>query len=318
MGRSVPPDWVRRLRQIEQDRRSGASVLLGRAIEAGRLFLAATRPLSSDRLRPALVRFTRLLTACQPSLAPLLNLANALWLGAGDRAENLRWIRLHDAMAAYADGVDRRLANTVRHGDRLVKAGSLVLTYSHSTAVRMTLLRVLAAGRRFEVVCSESRPMGEGVSLARRLAFAGIPVHLTTDASLPGWMEEADLFLVGADAVVGTGVVNKTGTEPLAQAARRARVPAYVLADSSKWLPPGLARFWRMREEAPGEIAPLRHPNVRVHNHYFDRSPLRLFSGVVWEEGIAAPSEVRQRLARLRTATGLMVLLERQATGRRP
>jgi len=313
----VPPDWVRLLRQIKQDRRAGASVLLGRAIEAGRLFLAAARPLSSNRLRPALVRFTRLLAASQPSMAPLLHFANALWLGAGDRAEGLRWTQLHDAMAAYADGVDRGLAQTIRRGARLVKSGNLVLTYSHSAAVRMALLQALAAGRRFEVVCSESRPMGEGVSLARRLAFAGVRVHLTTDAALPGWMERADLLLVGADAVVETDVVNKTGTEPLAQAARRARVPAYVLADSSKWLPAGLAGFWRMRGEAAGEITPLRHPNVQVHNRYFDRSPLPLFSGVVWEAGIAAPSEVRRRIARLRTATGLITLLKGQPRGRR-
>ena len=146
MGCSVPPDWIRLLRQIKQDRRSGASVLLGRAIEAGRLFLAATRLLSPDRLHPALVRFTRLLTASQPSMAPLLNFANALWLGADDQAEGLRWTQLHDAMAAYADGVDRSLAKTVRHGARLVKSRSLILTCSHSAAVRMALLQALAAG----------------------------------------------------------------------------------------------------------------------------------------------------------------------------
>lgn len=314
----MSPDWARLLRQIKQDRRSGASALLGRAIEAGRLFLVATRPLSSDRLGPLLVRFTRLLTASQPSMAPLLNLANVLWLGAGDRADSLRWVRLHGAMVAFADGVDQGLAKTIRHGARLVKSGSLVLTYSHSTAVRMALLHALAAGRRFEVVCSESRPMNEGVDLARRLAFAGVPVHMTTDAALPGWVEQADLLLVGADAVIETDVVNKVGTEPLARAARRARVPGYVLADSSKWLPAGLERFWQMRDEAPGEITPLRDSNVQVHNRYFDRSPLPLFSGVVWNEGIAAPSEVRRRIGRLGTSAGLIVLLEQQAGRRRP
>jgi translation initiation factor 2B subunit (eIF-2B alpha/beta/delta family) len=251
-------------------------------------------------------------------MAPFLTFANAVWLGAGDRAESLRWVRLHDTMVAYADDVDRGLATTIRRGAHLVKSGTLVLTYSHSTAVRMALLQALAAGRRFEVVCSESRPMGEGVALARRLAFAGIPLHLTTDAALAGWMEQADLLLVGADAVVETDVVNKVGTEPLAQAARRARVPAYVLADSSKWLPPGLGRFWQMREEAPGEITPLRHSNAQVHNRYFDCSPLRLFTGVVWNEGIAAPSEVRRRIARLGTSTGLIALLKKQTRGRRP
>jgi translation initiation factor 2B subunit (eIF-2B alpha/beta/delta family) len=159
------------------------------------------------------------------------------------------------------------------------------------------------------VVCSESRPMGEGVALARRLAHVGITTHLTTDAALQGWMDRADLLLVGADAVLSGGVVNKVGTEPLLRAARRAKVPSYVLADTTKWLPEGLAKLWRSREEMAGEIIRLRHPNLRVENRYFDCSPPSLLTGVVWEGGVAHPTDLRRRLAALETSQRLIAAL---------
>jgi translation initiation factor eIF-2B subunit delta len=114
---------------------------------------------------------------------------------------------------------------------------------------------------------------------------------------------------VGADAVLSGGVVNKVGTEPLLRAARRAKVPSYVLADRNKWLPEGLAEFWRSRDETPGEIIRLPHPNLRVENRYFDRSPLSLLTGVIWERGIAHPTDLRRRLAALETSQGLIAVL---------
>jgi translation initiation factor 2B subunit (eIF-2B alpha/beta/delta family) len=179
----------------------------------------------------------------------------------------------------------------------------------------MALWRAMAAGRRFEVVCSESRPMCEGVALARRLAALGVPVHLVVDAALPEWMGRADLVLLGADAITPEGAVNKVGTEPLLHAARRTGAPAFVLADSSKWLPERLARFWQIREEAPEEIARSDDPNLRVRNRYFGKSPLALVTGVVWEGGVSRPGEIRRRIARLPVSASLVRLLGRGGAG---
>jgi translation initiation factor 2B subunit (eIF-2B alpha/beta/delta family) len=246
-------------------------------------------------------------------MAPFLNLANALWCAAGDPARGVAWSRIHDALVAHAGEIDRALHGTIRHGARLVRSGSLVLTYSHSTAVRMVLLRALAAGRRFEVVCSESRPTREGLVLAKQLADAGIPVHLVVDAALPEWVEKAELVLVGADAVVREGIVNKIGTRPLLCASRRSRIPAFALADSHKWLPPQLQAFWCVRDESPRGITTRPHRNLHVHNRYFDVTPHKLFSGVVWEGGICPPHEARQMTARLPVAATLLSVLRRRS-----
>jgi translation initiation factor 2B subunit (eIF-2B alpha/beta/delta family) len=315
----MPADWQTALRQIRSDRRSGASVLLGRGIEAGRLFLGATRRFPTRRLETALRRFTLGLVGAQPAMAPFLRLANELWLAwEACPSPSTAWESLHAALVRSGEGVDRSLRETVRRAGALVRPGSLVLTYSSSTAVRLALWQAMADGKRFTVVCSESRPMGEGVVLARSLTVLGIPVHLTLDVALLEWVERADLVLLGADAILPWGVVNKVGSGPLLQVARLAGVPAYVLADSSKWLPEGLTRFWRILREAPGEITRLRHPDLTVHNRYFGISPLGAMRGLVWEGGIASAVEVKRRIARLPVSISLVEYLKGyEATGSR-
>ncbi|HSD49936.1 MAG TPA: hypothetical protein VLG48_00910 [Candidatus Methylomirabilis sp.] len=301
-------DWEGLLGRIRRERRAGASQLLADGIEAARLFLHTVRHLRPEPLTRALEKFTGRLTASQPSMAPFLTLSNALWLGVGE-GRRPSWAALHDALVRYTDGLDRALEATVRRAAGVVPSDSIVLTYSNSTAVRFALWRAMAEGKVFGVTCSESRPMNEGVALARFLAERGIPVHLVVDAGLSDWLGVADPVLVGADAILRTGVVNKLGTEPLLQAARRIGVPVYVLADSTKWLPDRLARFWRIRPESPAEIATLRHPNIVIHNRYFDLSPLSLVTGIVWEGGVSRPEDVRRRLASLPVSMEFVRLL---------
>ncbi len=315
----MPRGWERLVERIRRDRRSGASALLAEGIEATRLFLLGARCLSPSLLNAALARFTLRLTASQPSMAGFLTLTNALWLEQREEEEGpATRERLHGGLVRYAEGIDRGLRATVRRAATLVRPGSLVLTHSNSTAVRLALWRAMALGRRFEVVCSESRPMSEGVALARRLAALGIPVHLTVDAALAEWVPAAGLVLLGADAITPDLVVNKVGTEPLLHAARRAGVPAYILADSSKWLAAPLAQFWRVREEAAEEVVRPGVSNLQVHNRYFGTSALNLVGGVVWEGGLASPGQIRRRITRLPVSKGLVNLLRRgRATGDR-
>jgi translation initiation factor 2B subunit (eIF-2B alpha/beta/delta family) len=306
--------------RIRKDHRSGATTLLAQAIEAGRLFLIATRSLPPPRLLRQLERFTCQLASSQPSMGPFLALGNALWLAVENRRAGASpWLALHDSLVRYADDLDRGLIATVRQAADLVRPGSIVLTYSNSTAVRLALWRAIAEGKRFIVVCSESRPANEGVALAEDLAGRGVPVYLAVDAALFGWLGIADLVLTGADAIMTTGIVNKVGTRPLLETARRLHVPAYALADSTKWLPPRLAGYWRVRAESPAEVTRLRHPNLTVDNRYFDLSPLSLVTGVIWEEGVGRSSSIRKRLGQIQVSATLVNLLKassRQGLGR--
>lgn len=59
-------------------------------------------------------------------------------------------------------------------------------------------------------------------------------------------MRQADLVLLGADAVTATAAVNKAGSRLLALAAREAGVPCYVAADT-----------WKL---CPGPLFSMAHP----------------------------------------------------------
>jgi translation initiation factor eIF-2B subunit delta len=151
-------------------------------------------------------------------------------------------------------------------------------------------------GRLAAVLCSEGRPGGEGLRLARELARARLPVQLLTDAALFGRLEEVDLVVVGADALLSQAVVNKVGTCPLAILARQAGRPFFVLAERDKILPAGLERFFRL---------PARS--------LFDRTPYRLVSGIVCEFGVLGRTELAREMRRARVSPALVRALRRSS-----
>ena len=73
---------------------------------------------------------------------------------------------------------------------------------------------------RFDVICTESRPINEGVNLAAKLGGEGIRVKLVIDAAVCSILPQAQIVLIGADSLSAKGLVNKIGTLCLALAAR--------------------------------------------------------------------------------------------------
>ena len=102
--------------------------------------------------------------------------------------------------------------------------------HSASSLVAEALQQAHAAGGVRQVTCTGSRPAGEGVTLARRLGEAGLPVRLVIDAAAASLLPECDLVLLGADTVCAEGLVHKIGTLGLALAAQNFGVPVYALA----------------------------------------------------------------------------------------
>jgi hypothetical protein len=98
-------------------------------------------------------------------------------------------------------------------------------------------------GPGVSVIVCESRPLCEGVTMAQRLAAAGLHVTLITDAQAGVFVEQADVVLLGADAVTPGGVVNKVGSRLLALAAKASGVPVVSVTDSLKVSPGPVAQF---------------------------------------------------------------------------
>ena len=262
--------------EIRNDRASGAAK---QTVRAARLLVECARHTPQD-----LPEIVGALTDAQPTTGPIFNLA-ALALHSPDVPAVC-----HD----FLDAMERNAARVAERAAALVSDGDTVMTHSFSSTILTALREVSWGGRRLSVICPESRPICEGIAMAASLGMSGIPVSLIADAAMHHVLPEVQLVLVGADAASPRGIFNKTGTSLLALAARELGVRVYALCSSDKFLP----RSYNPPKEAlkdPRELLERDLPHVTVANYHFDVTPLDYFSGIVTEEGILTPAELRKR-----------------------
>ena len=165
-----------------------------------------------------------------------------------------------------------------------------------------TVLEVLTAcATQIErVIVLEGRPRYEGRDMARALAERGIATTLLTDAQADIFLPQCHAVVVGADSVLANGdVLNKAGTALLAWAAHGHKLPSYVLCETLKISP----RSWsgdlaQLEEKEPQEVLEQPIKGVTVRNFYFDRTPAKLVTRVVTEQGLMGRREIRRVAAR--------------------
>jgi hypothetical protein len=198
-----------------------------------------------------------------------------------------------------------------RRAAPLLGRASRIVTLSQSGAVLLALLR-LDPGRGREIWIAESRPAREGLRAATTLAAAGFKVRVFEDALLASAAAMAGAVVVGADRLARRGFVNKSGTLALALAAREARRPFVVVAESAKFLP----------ERAAPVVLPgwtdAKHGRWRPA---FEWIPYGRGMRIVTEAGVAGASEMaRQRRASLDGALSSLLagVASRHARGARP
>jgi len=315
--------WARIVREIEADKRSGATALLRRAASALRL-AADDLPSAGDRWPEALAHATDAVATVRPAFAGLRRLAGAVQDAVDPDAapdEAARRVRLAvdafvAALDADADRIVARAAQLLAREARQAPPetsddahGLRVLTISASSLVERTLQRA-AVGLPLRVTCLESRPLLEGAALARRLAEGGMQVVLTLDALGPSLVAEASMVLVGGDTLAPEGLLHKAGTYGLTLAARRAGVPVYALVGPEKLLP-SLPEGALDDSGAPGELVADDFlagaaPGLEIRVPYFDLTPLALLTGVVMPDGIVRPDDAARLAASVRPypATG--------------
>jgi len=265
--------------EIRNDRASGAAKQTQRA---AKLLVECAEYAPED-----LPEIARALTAAQPAIGSLLNLS-ALVLRSPD---------VPAACREFLESMDRSTARVAQIAAALVPDGATVMTHSFSSTVLTALRGAWWGGKRFSVICPESRPICEGIAMAASLGIAGIPVSFIADSAIHRVLPEAQLVLVSADAASPRGIFNKTGTALAALAARELRVPVYALCSSCKFLPPSSDPPPETRKD-PRELLERELPHVTVVNYHFDVTPLDYFSGIVTEDGVLTPAELGARLVR--------------------
>jgi translation initiation factor 2B subunit (eIF-2B alpha/beta/delta family) len=282
-----------RIMQVCNDREHGSRWLVREAIIILRDVAQSTQ-VSQDVLMQILFNYARKIAQCRPAMAALASAVSRVVCAQGGPEAIVQ--EAQKLLAEYETAVEQ----IVLHAQPLLQGN--VMTCSISG----TVLEVLVANRQQieRVIVLEGRPRYEGREMARALSQRGLAVTLITDAQANIFLPECQSVVVGADSVLINGdVLNKAGTALLAWAARGYGLPFYVLCETLKISPrrwvdhnaAHLAENLAMLEEKEAEEV-LEQPisGVIVHNFYFDRTPYRLVSGIVTEQGVLDRRAIRE------------------------
>ncbi len=181
-------------------------------------------------------------------------------------------------------------------------AGALA-TAGYGTALGV-IRSAHTAGRLERVYADETRPRLQGAKLtAWECVQEGIPVTVISDNMAAHCMKlgKIDAVVVGADRIAANGdAANKIGTYSLAIVAAAHNIPFFVaaplstvdfeLSDGSQ-IP--------IEERNPSEIYQIGQTvicpeGVEFYNPAFDVTPAKLITGIITEQGVVEPSQLKQ------------------------
>jgi translation initiation factor 2B subunit (eIF-2B alpha/beta/delta family) len=257
--------------ELKSDRSHGASWMARRAVET--LLEVSEQPFdSSEALLEALVGAARELSESRPGVGAIAG-ASGRVLAAASAHRHIDVDELRRLIGEESNGIlDGRIraaaSIAIQLQDRL--RDGVVLTHSASATVREALVHTPPA----RAICTVSEPVGEGRDFADDLRGEGLNVDLVEDADAPAALDDATLFLVGADTVFLDGTLNnKIGTTAIAEAAAERNVPTIVACEIIKLAPIGAASA-----PEPSE----------AERTLFELTPPELLTEIVTEEGVTA------------------------------
>ncbi|MBN2330748.1 MAG: hypothetical protein JXC85_02935 [Candidatus Aenigmarchaeota archaeon] len=177
------------------------------------------------------------------------------------------------------------------YGAKKIDDGMTVFTHCHSSNVMDVLRRAKLDGKRYEVYCTETRPLLQGRKTAKELKRLGIPVTMFVDSGARIALKDSDLFLFGADAITSEcKVVNKIGTEMMAEIANKYDTGCYCCTDSWKY---DATTVFGNKEPIeirdPKEVWPGAPAGVKIMNLAFERVDPDLITAIISELGVFPP-----------------------------
>ena len=189
-----------------------------------------------------------------------------------------------DKVLKHFENTKKKIAKI---GARKIQNGSIVFTHCHSSTVTSIIIEA-AKTKKFEVYCTETRPMFQGRKTAKELADAKIPVTLFVDSAARYALKKSDIMFIGADAIMSSGkVANKIGSELFAEVAKKYDVPVFVCTDSWKFDP---MTIWGYEEEIEKRVTKEVWANppkgVNISNIAFELVHPDIIEGVISELGV--------------------------------
>jgi translation initiation factor 2B subunit (eIF-2B alpha/beta/delta family) len=293
MNDEIPENINKLIEKIRLDNTSGSVELAKKSAEL--LILLADKNPSLSQINNALYSLVK----AQPTMASIFNLVNNLKLDLDKNKNQLLKNIINNNCKKFLKNLDTSDETISKQVLKLIKNNAIIITHSYSCTVKNSLIYAKKSGKRFSVICTESRPKNEGVILAKQLGENKIKVKLLVDSALFSFIPYADMLLFGGDAVTYNGIINKIGTKGIAITANHYDKPTYALCSSIKFLPKNypvtLDQLKKSDEIIKGNIS-----NVTPINFYFDYTPLELLTGIIMEKKIMKPLEIKERINKLK------------------
>eukprot|EP00055_Hartaetosiga_balthica_P008773 m.33688 g.33688 ORF g.33688 m.33688 type:complete len:324 (+) comp6466_c0_seq1:46-1017(+) len=157
---------------------------------------------------------------------------------------------------------------------KFIKDDVSVLTMGMSKVVLDVLKQARDRSSRLNVYVTESQPSKLGHKMAKKLVDEGIHTTLVSDAAVGHIIDDIDVVVCGAEAVVENGgIINTVGTHQIAMLAHFHQKPVYVVAESFKF-----SRLFILNQRevpSPKNQGPLEteFEDVRTINPAFDYTP---------------------------------------------
>ncbi|MDP8240750.1 MAG: hypothetical protein P9X24_16800 [Candidatus Hatepunaea meridiana] len=243
----------------------------------------------SDSANQLFNRGIKRLARGQPSMAPVLNFLNRACL---IKEQNGNWSELKELLSELRTATRSRFDAMAFRINDLPRVDGTLITYSNSS----TVANIIIACHKFnwprKVICSEGRPIMEGLVLAQRLTAADVPVTVYTDAALMSQIIDADAVWVGGDCLSQNGLVNKVGSRALAMLAKVQGIPFISLMSTDKLMTPQLMPFFHCLLQNPREVAADDADILNVVNEYYENIPLELVDYILTENGLSKPDDL--------------------------
>jgi translation initiation factor eIF-2B subunit alpha len=184
---------------------------------------------------------------------------------------------------------------------RLFRDNLVILVHGYSGVV-VHVLEKAAESFRITVYVTECRPHCEGYTMCEKLAGKGVPFKLILDNAVAGIMENVDVVMVGAEAIVESGgIINRVGTQGVALIAKAFQRPFYVFTESIKFLRLFPLSMRDLPASTTGDLKLLQEKPclVGTKTPYCDLTPPSLVTLVFTDLGILTPSAISDELIQL-------------------
>ncbi|ADN35281.1 translation initiation factor, aIF-2BII family [Methanolacinia petrolearia DSM 11571] len=274
----------------------GAALIARAAVEALCKYGEGLGELALPEFKEELERAAGVLLATRPTAVSLPNAVNIVMKdvrNADTIAEAREALRL--SSIEFIRDSKEALSKIAEIGARHIPENAVLMTHCNSQAAIGCIIEAHRQGKIREVYATEVRPRNQGLLTIRALNDAGIKTNFIVDSAARFYMKKVDLFITGTDAVTVNGaVVNKIGTSQIALAAREARVPMMVAAETFKFAPKTIAGdLIKIEERDSSEVLAKKIAgdldNVTIKNPAFDVTPADFVDLIITEKGAIPP-----------------------------